>query len=235
MNKFISTFKNILSIEDLRVRIINTVGFLLIFRLGSYVVLPGIDPSLLSKDKGGIFGLLDTFLGGAFSNASIFGLGIMPYISASIVLQLLTVAFPHFQKLQKEGESGRNKINQYTRFLTIVITAFQSIGYIAATIDAKAILIDQITFNISAVLILTSGTMLCMWIGERITEKGIGNGISMLIMVGIVSRFPGALLSEAMLRGVGGSLIFIFEFRSLFNYLIPFLRVNSSFKFNISV
>jgi len=198
MNKFITTIKNIFSIEDLRLRIINTIGFLLIFRLGSYVVLPGINPNLLTKDKGGIFGLLDTFLGGAFSNASIFGLGIMPYISASIVLQLLTVAFPYFQKLQKEGESGRNKINQYTRLLTIVITGFQSVGYIAATIDSNAILINHLTFNISSILILTSGTMLCMWIGERITEKGIGNGISMLIMVGIVSRFPGALISGVM-------------------------------------
>jgi preprotein translocase subunit SecY len=228
MNKFISTIKNIFSIEDLRVRIINTVGFLLIFRLGSYVVLPGIDPTLLTKNTGGIFGLLDTFLGGAFSNASIFGLGIMPYISASIVLQLLTVAFPYFQKLQKEGESGRNKINQYTRFLTIVITAFQSIGYIAATIDSKALLIDQLTFNVSAVIILTSGTMLCMWIGERITEKGIGNGISMLIMVGIVSRFPGALLSEALLRDINGSLLFIFELVALFIVVMGVVMVTTA-------
>ena len=228
MNKFISTIKNIFSIEDLRVRIINTIGFLLIFRLGSYVVLPGIDPNLLTKNTGGIFGLLDTFLGGAFSNASIFGLGIMPYISASIVLQLLTVAFPYFQKLQKEGESGRNKINQYTRFLTIVITAFQSIGYIAATIDSKAILIDQLTFNVSAVIILTSGTMLCMWIGERITEKGIGNGISMLIMVGIVSRFPGALLSEALLRDINGSLLFIFELVALFIVVMGVVMVTTA-------
>lgn len=228
MNKFISTIKNIFSIEDLRVRIFNTIGFLLIFRIGSYVVLPGVDPNLLTKNSGGIFGLLDTFLGGAFSNASIFGLGIMPYISASIVLQLLTVAFPYFQKLQKEGESGRNKINQYTRFLTIVITAFQSVGYIAATIDSQAIMIDHVTFNISAVIILTSGTMLCMWLGERITEKGIGNGISMLIMVGIVSRFPGALVSEAVLRDVSGLLIFIFELVALFFVVMGVVMVTTA-------
>ncbi len=228
MDKFISTIRNIFAIEDLRVRILNTVGFLLIFRIGSYVVLPGIDPTLLTKNTGGIFGLLDTFLGGAFSNASIFGLGIMPYISASIVLQLLTVAFPYFQKLQKEGESGRNKINQYTRVLTIVITAFQSVGYIAATIDSQAIMIDHYLFNVSSVIILTSGTMLCMWIGERITEKGIGNGISMLIMVGIVSRFPGALISEAAVRGIGGSLIFIFELIVLFLVVMGVIMVTTA-------
>lgn len=228
MNKFITTIKNIFSIEDLRVRILNTIGFLLIFRIGSYVVLPGVDPNLLTKNTGGIFGLLDTFLGGAFSNASIFGLGIMPYISASIVLQLLTVAFPYFQKLQKEGESGRNKINQYTRFLTIVITAFQSVGYIAATIDSQAIMIDHVTFNISSVIILTSGTMLCMWLGERITEKGIGNGISMLIMVGIVSRFPGAIISEAMLRDISGLLIFIFELVALFIVVMGVVMITTA-------
>lgn len=228
MNKFITTIKNIFSIEDLRLRIINTIGFLLIFRLGSYVVLPGINPNLLTKDKGGIFGLLDTFLGGAFSNASIFGLGIMPYISASIVLQLLTVAFPYFQKLQKEGESGRNKINQYTRLLTIVITGFQSVGYIAATIDSNAILINHLTFNISSILILTSGTMLCMWIGERITEKGIGNGISMLIMVGIVSRFPGALISEALLQGLNGTLVFIIELIALFLVVMGVVMITTA-------
>jgi preprotein translocase subunit SecY len=229
MNKFISTIKNIFSIEDLRVRILNTVGFLLIFRIGSYVVLPGVDPTLLVKNKGGIFGLLDTFLGGAFSNASIFGLGIMPYISASIVLQLLTVAFPYFQKLQKEGESGRNKINQYTRILTIVITAFQSIGYIAGTIEKDAIIMDNLyLFNISSVIILTSGTMLCMWIGERITEKGIGNGISMLIMVGIVSRFPSALISEAYLRDINGLLVFIFELIALFVVVMGVIMVTTA-------
>ncbi len=216
MKKLLSTFRDIFSIEDLKTRIINTVFYLTIFRLGSFVVLPGINPNELKSQAEGIFGVLDTLLGGAFSNASIFGLGIMPYISASIVLQLLTVAVPYFQKLQKEGESGRRKINQMTRLLTIAITIPQAYGYITATIPAEAVLIDPIYFRISAVVILTSGTIFCMWLGERITDKGIGNGISMLIMIGIISRFPGAILSEAVLRGMGGALIFILEIVVLF-------------------
>src|SRR5688500_15825746 len=157
MNKLITTFKNIFAIEDLRIRILNTLGFIAIFRLGSYVVLPGIDPNRLQSNSEGIFGLLDTLLGGAFSNASIFELGIMPYISASIVLQLLTIAVPYFQKLQKEGESGRKKINQYTRVLTIVITAAQSFGFIQ-TINAEAIVVDPFWFGITSIFILTAGT-----------------------------------------------------------------------------
>ncbi len=216
MKKLISTFRDIFSIEDLKTRIINTVFFLTIFRLGSFVVLPGINPNELKSQAEGVFGVLDTLLGGAFSNASIFGLGIMPYISASIVLQLLTVAVPYFQKLQKEGESGRRKINQMTRLLTIAITIPQAYGYITATIPSEAILIDPVYFRIASVVILTSGTIFCMWLGERITDKGIGNGISMLIMIGIISRFPGAILSEAVLRGMGGALIFILELVVLF-------------------
>ncbi len=216
MKKFITTIRNIFSIEELRNRIITTLGLLLIFRLGSFVVLPGVNPDKLSGEATGIFGLLDTFLGGAFSNASIFGLGIMPYISASIVLQLLTVAVPYFQKLQKEGESGRRKINQITRLLTIAITMFQSIGYVTATIPAEAIMVDQTFFTISSMIILTAGTIFTMWIGERITEKGIGNGISMLIMVGIISRFPGAILAEATTKGMSGALLFILEILALF-------------------
>ncbi|QNL20923.1 preprotein translocase subunit SecY [Hyphobacterium sp. CCMP332] len=216
MKKFITTIRNIFSIEELRNRIITTLGLLLIFRLGSFVVLPGVNPDKLSGEATGIFGLLDTFLGGAFSNASIFGLGIMPYISASIVLQLLTVAVPYFQKLQKEGESGRRKINQITRLLTIAITLFQSIGYVTATIPAEAIMVDQTFFTISSMIILTAGTIFTMWIGERITEKGIGNGISMLIMVGIISRFPGAILAEATTKGMSGALLFILEILALF-------------------
>lgn len=216
MKKFFTTIKNIFSIEELRNRIITTLGLLLIFRLGSFVVLPGVNPDKLSGEATGIFGLLDTFLGGAFSNASIFGLGIMPYISASIVLQLLTVAVPYFQKLQKEGESGRRKINQITRLLTIVITMFQSIGYVTATIPSDAIMVDQTFFTISSMIILTAGTIFTMWIGERITEKGIGNGISMLIMVGIISRFPGAILAEATSKGLSGALLFILEILALF-------------------
>ncbi len=216
MKKFLNTIKNIFSIEELRNRIITTLGLLLIFRLGSFVVLPGVNPDKLSGEATGIFGLLDTFLGGAFSNASIFGLGIMPYISASIVLQLLTVAVPYFQKLQKEGESGRRKINQITRLLTIAITLFQSIGYVTATIPADAIMVDRTFFTISSMIILTAGTIFTMWIGERITEKGIGNGISMLIMVGIISRFPGAIIAEATTKGMSGALLFILEILALF-------------------
>lgn len=214
MKKFFTTIKNIFSIEDLRIRILNTLGFLVIFRLGSFVVLPGIDPSKLGEAEG-IFGLLDTFLGGAFSNAAIFGLGIMPYISASIVLQLLTVAVPYFQKLQKEGESGRKKISQITRVLTIFITLAQSSAYLS-TLPSEAILVDRTFFTLSSMVILTSGTMFCMWLGEKITDKGIGNGISMLIMIGIISRFPGSIYFEAASKGMSGALLFIIEIVVLF-------------------
>ncbi len=219
MKKFFQTIKNIFSIEDLRIRILNTVGFLIIFRLGSYIVLPGVDPIVLKQVAGeaqGIFGLLDTFLGGAFTRASIFGLGIMPYISASIVIQLLTVAVPYFQKLQKEGESGRKRINQITRVLTIAITFAQSLAYINASIPAQAIILDPYWFQISSVIILIAGTMFTMWLGERITEKGIGNGISMLIMIGIISRFPFQLLAEMASKGMSGALFFVLEIVALF-------------------
>lgn len=216
MKRLIDTFNNIFAIEELKNRIVATLGFLLIFRLGSYVVLPGLDSTKLTKSTGGILGLLDTILGGAFSNASVFALGIMPYISASIVLQLLTIAVPYFQKMQKEGESGRKKINQITRILTIVVTFFQSIGYVSATIPQDAILIDPVLFKASAILILISGTMFCMWLGERITDRGIGNGISMLIMVGIISRFPGAIYQEAASKGMSGALFFVVELVALF-------------------
>jgi len=219
MKKFFQTIKNIFSIEDLRIRILNTLGFLIIFRLGSYVVLPGVDPVILKAVAGeasGIFGLLNTFLGGAFSRASIFALGIMPYISASIVIQLMTVAVPYFQKLQKEGESGRKRINQITRVLTIAITFAQSIGYISATVPAEAIIIDAFWFRISSVAVLIAGTMFTMWLGERITEKGIGNGISMLIMIGIISRLPFELVAEAASKGMSGALFFVLEIVALF-------------------
>jgi preprotein translocase subunit SecY len=215
MKKLITTFRNIFAIEDLRIRILNTLGFIAIFRLGSYVVLPGVDPNLLQSNAEGIFGLLDTLLGGAFSNASIFGLGIMPYISASIVLQLLTIAVPYFQKLQKEGESGRKKINQYTRVLTIAITAAQSVAFIQ-TINAEAIIVDPFWFTVSSLFVLTAGTVFCMWLGEKITDKGIGNGISMLIMIGIISRLPGALVAEALSKQLNGAMIFIIELIALF-------------------
>ncbi|MHA6246616.1 preprotein translocase subunit SecY [Pontibacter sp. CAU 1760] len=215
MKKFITTIKNIFAIEDLRVRILNTIFFIAIFRLGSFVVLPGVDPNLLQANTSGLFGLLDTFLGGAFSNASIFALGIMPYISASIVLQLLTIAVPYFQKMQKEGESGRKKINQITRVLTIVITLAQAVGFVA-TINAEAIVISQTLFTITSMIVLTSGTIFCMWLGEKITDKGIGNGISMLIMIGIVSRFPGAIVAEGLSKQLNGALLFLFELFVLF-------------------
>lgn len=217
MKKFISTVKNIFSIEDLRIRIWNTIGFLVVFRLGSFIVLPGVDPSKLDDAPEGIFGLIDTFLGGAFSNASIFGLGIMPYISASIVLQLLTVGVPYFQKLQKEGESGRKRINQITRVLTIAITVAQGIGYITATIlPTGAVMVSTTLFMFSSLVLLSAGTMFCMWLGEKITEKGIGNGISMLIMIGIISRFPGAIIAEGLSKGTSGLLLLIIEAAILF-------------------
>lgn len=219
MKKFFTTIKNIFSIEDLRIRILNTIGFLVIFRLGSYVVLPGIDPVILEQVGGqatGIFGLLNTFLGGAFSRASIFALGIMPYISASIVMQLMQVAVPYFQKMQNEGESGRNRMNQITRVLTIAITLAQSIGYLATTIPAEAIVIDPYLFRVSAMVILVAGTMFVMWVGERITDKGIGNGISMLIMIGIISRLPTYLAGEVVARGMSGALVLVLEMVALF-------------------
>ncbi|MBN3583831.1 preprotein translocase subunit SecY [Algoriphagus aestuarii] len=230
MKKFISTVKNIFSIEDLRVRILNTVGFLIIFRLGSYVVLPGVDPSRLGEGSAeGIFGLIDTFLGGAFSNASIFGLGIMPYISASIVLQLLTVGVPYFQKMQKEGESGRKRINQITRVLTILITIAQGIGYVSATIlPTGAVMVSTSLFMFSSLVLLSAGTMFCMWLGEKITEKGIGNGISMLIMIGIISRFPGALIAEGLEKGTSGMLLLIIEAVVLFFVVVGVIALTEA-------
>jgi len=221
MKRFFQTIRNIFSIEDLRVRILNTVGFLIIFRLGSFVVIPGIDPNHPSLSGAGategILGLLNTFLGGSFSRASIFALGIMPYISASIIVQLLTFAVPYFQKLQKEGDSGRKRLNQFTRVLTIFITGFQSYAYIRGTINIGAIIDPGLFFFASAIVILVSGTMFCMWLGERITDKGIGNGISVLIMIGIISRLPLALYDEAVNnRGMSGALLFIIELIVLF-------------------
>ena len=219
MKNFIDTIKNIFAIEELRTRILNTIWFLLIFRLGSFIALPGVDPDKL-QDASGIFGFLDTLLGGAFSNASIFALGIMPYISASIAIQLLGVAVPYFQKLDKEGESGRKKKTQITRVLTIAITIGQSIAYINGTIPNEAIMIEKGLFTISSMIILTSGTVFCMWLGEKITDKGLGNGISMLIMIGIVSRLPGALIGEGMKRGMDGALVFALELGVLFGIVM---------------
>jgi preprotein translocase subunit SecY len=219
--KFYTTIKNIFEIEELRQRILTTVFFLVIFRLGNYIVLPGLDPQILAAESqnqssAGLLGLINTLSGGGFLRASIFALGIMPYISASIVIQLLTVAVPYFQKMQKDGESGRKKLNQITRVLTILVTFVQASAYLASTIPTESIIIERSFFNISAMIILTAGTIFCMWLGERITERGIGNGISMLIMIGIVSRFPVAIASEAAKQGASGLIIFVFEIIALF-------------------
>lgn len=217
MKRLIETIKNIYNIEDLRVRIINTLGLLLIYRLGSYVVLPGVDPEALeianAGSGGGLMDLLDIFAGGAFSRASIFALGIMPYISASIVIQLLGMAIPYFQKLQKEGESGRRKINQITRFLTIAIVGFQAPGYIASQIPVSAgemsVRPDTFFWWFSTVIILITGTIFVMWLGERITEKGLGNGISLIIMIGIIANLPFAFVAEFASRIKGGGLVIL--------------------------
>lgn len=216
MKRFIQTLKNIFSIEELRSRILYTLLLIAVYRLGSYIVLPGIDSDKLEVNNSGLLGLLDTFLGGAFTKASIFALGIMPYISASIAIQLLTMALPYFQKMQKEGESGRKKLNQITRVLTIFVTIAQSVSYLQTTISTDALLISRGAFTISSVFILTAGTIFCMWLGERITDRGIGNGTSMLIMIGIVSRFPKAIVQESASRGTGGLLIFVAEIVALF-------------------
>ena len=214
MKNFFTTLSNIWKIEDLRVRITNTLLFLLIYRIGCVVVLPGVDPaSLNTSAKEGLLGLLNMFAGGAFSRASIFALGVMPYISASIVVQLLGIAVPYFAKLQKEGESGQNKINQWTRYLTIGITALQAIGYLKSQIGPDAMLIGDPFFTILNVFVLTSGTLFVMWLGERITDKGIGNGISLIIMIGIIASLPGAVVTEFNARrsGQGGLITFVVE------------------------
>lgn len=219
MKNFFNTISNIWKIEDLRVRIINTLLFLLIYRIGSFVVIPGVDANAIDSQKAreGILGLLNMFAGGSFSRSSIFALGVMPYISASIVMQLLGIAVPYFQKLQKEGESGRNKINQWTRYLTIGITALQAIGYVKSQIPAEAKLFPEPLFTICSVFVLTAGTLFVMWLGEKITDKGIGNGISLIIMVGIIAQLPFAIFSEFTSRigGNGGPIGFIIELVAL--------------------
>ncbi len=220
MKRFISTLTNIFKIEDLRVRILNTLLLLLIYRVGSFIVLPGVDPSLinLKKSQDGILGLLNMFAGGSFSRASVFALGVMPYISASIVVQLFGIVIPYFQRLQKEGESGRKKVNQITRYLTIIITAGQAIGYIKTQVPQEAIMISQGLFTISSIFVLTTGTMFVMWLGERITDKGLGNGTSLIIMVGIIAQLPLAFVAEAGSRlsvNGGGLIPFIIELGAL--------------------
>jgi preprotein translocase subunit SecY len=223
MKKLIETLENIWKIEDLRLRIGWTILLVAIYRFGSFVVLPGINANALAKmheqTAGGLMSLLDMFSGGAFSNASIFALGIMPYISASIVMQLLAVAVPYFQKMQREGESGRKKINQYTRWLTVAILFFQAPSYlINLKMQAGAALATGISwpvFMVPATIILAAGSMFILWLGERITDKGIGNGISMIIMIGIIARLPEAFFQEVMSRfsaiSGGGLVMFIAE------------------------
>ncbi|MDN3549663.1 preprotein translocase subunit SecY [Mucilaginibacter aquaedulcis] len=218
MKKFFTTLSNIWKIEDLRVRIINTLLFLLIYRVGSFVVLPGVNATSISDHKAeGLVGLLNMFAGGSFSRASIFALGVMPYISASIVVQLLGIAVPYFTKLQKEGESGRNKLNQWTRYLTIGITALQAIGYVRSQIAPDARLISDPIFTVLTTMVLTAGTLFVMWLGEKITDKGIGNGISLIIMVGIIAQLPGAFITEFQSRtsGAGGLVTFVVEIVAL--------------------
>lgn len=222
MKKFITTLKNIWSIEELRNKITFTLILIFIYRLGSFIVLPGIDPnklaSLADSSKSGMLGLLDTFVGGAFSKASIFALGIMPYISASIFMQLMTILVPQMAKIQKEGESGRKKINQWTRYLTVIVTAFQAaayIGYLKSPGNAAAIIpAFSAYFWASTVIILTVGTLFVMWLGEKITDKGLGNGTSIIIMIGILARLPQSFGQEwaaRITRGAGGILMILIE------------------------
>ncbi|MCX7696840.1 MAG: preprotein translocase subunit SecY [Bacteroidales bacterium] len=228
MSRLINTIRNINKIDELKQRILYTLFLVLIYRLGAHVILPGIDPQVLKESgsigQGGILELINIFSGGAFSSVSILALGIMPYISASIIIQLLTVAVPYFQKLQKEGESGRKKLNQITRYLTVFVVIAQSQGYLSyvtSMIPPEGIypFRSDIThlpflFRFSSTILLTAGTLFVMWLGERITDKGIGNGISLLIMVGIIARFPFALVAEFASRlevGGGGLFVFIVE------------------------
>lgn len=212
MKKFINTIKNIFKIEELRKRIVYTILLLLVYRLGCFVVVPGIDPTQLAglqaQTGDGLMSLLNMFSGGAFGNASIFALGVMPYISASIVIQLLGIMVPYFQKLQREGESGRRKLNQMTRYLTIVILALQGPAYLTnlhAQLPDTAFLIKGFSFNLFATIVLIGGTMFIMWLGERITDRGLGNGISLIIMIGIIARLPYALVAEIGTKTQSGS------------------------------
>ena len=228
MKKFIETLQNIWKVEDLRQRILIVILFTAIYRFGSFVVLPGINPAMLDKlqsqTQGGLMSLLDMFSGGAFSNASIFALGIMPYISASIVMQLLAVAVPYFQKMQREGESGRKKISMYTRWLTVGILFFQAPSYLMnlkmTSGSALASGISWPLFILSASIILAAGSMFILWLGERITDRGIGNGISLIIMIGIIARLPQAFIQEVTSRFTaisgGGLVMFLIEIFILF-------------------
>ena len=229
--KLVETLKNIYKIEELRKRIAYTLGLLLVFRLGCFVVIPGIDPNALGEgsaladqmNSNTLLGLLDVFSGGAFANAAIFALGVMPYITASIIIQLLGIMVPAVQKLQKEGESGRRKMNQWTRLLTIVVLCIQGPAYMANLyhqLPHEAFVYGgTFYFFAYATVILIAGTMFTMWLGERITDKGIGNGVSMIIMIGIVARLPQALMAEFTARvstSTGSLIMFVVELALLF-------------------
>jgi len=219
VKKLFQTLKNIWSIEELRSKIVTTLLLVLVYRFGTHIVLPGLDPSKinLSAAKSGALGLIDAFAGGAFSQASIFALGIMPYISASIFMQLMTILVPQMQKIQKEGDSGRKKINQWTRYLTVIVTAVQAGAYVAylQQVNHEALLPSYAPyFWLSTAIVLTAGTLFVMWLGEKITDKGLGNGTSLIIMVGILARLPQSLIQEWAAksnRGGGGLLIFVIE------------------------
>ncbi len=235
MAKFVETIKNIYKIEELRTRIGYTLLLVLVYRLGCYILLPGLDPEVLkggiSGTQEGLVGLLNMFSGGAFGNASIFALGVMPYISASIVVQLLGMFVPAFRKMQMEGESGRRKMNQITRYLTIAILAIQGPAYVTGMIPRNAIAVgwSGFVFNLVSTIILMAGTMFVMWLGERITDRGIGNGISIIIMIGIVARLPYALVAEFGQKfqgnGVGGPLILVVELVVWFLVIIAAIAI----------
>jgi len=235
MAKFVETIKNIYKIEELRTRIGYTLLLVLVYRLGCYIVLPGLDPEALkggiSGTQEGLVGLLNMFSGGAFGNASIFALGVMPYISASIVVQLLGMFVPAFRKMQMEGESGRRKMNQITRYLTLAILAIQGPAYVTGMIPRNAIAVgwSSFMFNLISTIILMAGTMFVMWLGERITDRGIGNGISLIIMIGIVARLPYALVAEIGQKftgnGVGGPLILVVELVIWFLVIIAAIAI----------
>ncbi len=218
MKKLIQTLKNIWSIEELRAKILFTLMMIALYRIGSHIVLPGINPNLIDAGAGsntGILGLIDAFSGGAFNNASIFALGIMPYISASIFMQLMTVLVPQFQKMQKEGESGRKKINQYTRYLTVIVTLLQASAYISYLrgmhAQSGAIMAGfSGYFWVSSLMVLTAGTMFVMWMGEKITDKGLGNGTSLIIMIGIIARLPQSFIQELSAKSSRSGLILVF-------------------------
>jgi len=222
MKKLFTTLSNIWKIQELKERILFTLLILLVYRFVSHVVLPGVDPTALgANEKSGILGILDMFAGGSFSRVSILALGVMPYISASIVVQLLGIAVPSFQKMQKEGESGRKKMNQITRYLTVAITVVQSAGYVTTQVPKEAILLPHTMFLVLSTFVLTAGTLFVMWLGEKITDKGIGNGTSLIIMVGIIARLPMAISQEFSARvgsasEGGGPVALVLEIVALF-------------------